>query len=219
MLTVACVWVRSDIYDSPEWVVRLYSMVNRWIGCSNYPFEFVCITPHLEEFGKLEFIHAVRPSLRLDDSVKPWWYKANLWSLERERVLYFDLDVVLLKGIGPLVDYPSDLVVAPSSGTPMRQHAFNSSVMCWNPDCHQVKKTIREGLKSKPWEKWVGDQQWLSMLPMRVDLYPSRWIHKYKPADGSYSMPSEAIVVLLIQGGKNKRLIEDGHDWVARAWM
>ncbi len=220
MLTVACVWVRSEVYDSPEWVEKLYSMAQRWIGCSNYPFEFLCITPHGDALSHRPEIKTVKPEIRPDGrKFKPWWYKVNLWLLGGERVLYLDLDTVVMRGLQPLVDFPSDLVVAPSNGVPMRDNSFNSSVMAWCPDCYQVREIIRPSLDSKPWERWVGDQQWLSFLPMRVDLFPSRWVHKYLPASKVYVPPADTIVTLLIQGGKNRKLIETGHTWVGNYWL
>lgn len=223
MLNVACVWVRSEVFDSVEWVWKLYRMVDRRIGMVHRPYQFVCITPHVEELSGYDWVLPVYPPMIIPPKgAKNHWYKLNLFSLHGERVLYFDLDVVLLDSIVPLVEFPSDFCVAPSSGVPMRGHDFNSSVMSWRPDSDVIFKVntlITEHFGRKPvYDQFAGDQQWLSSLPIRVDLFPSRWVSKYLPKGGTRHPAPGTIVSLLIQGGKNRKLIEDGHTWIADYW-
>lgn len=217
MLTVACVWVKSDTFESEDWVWRLYRMVDRRLGLVNRPFEFVCITPHPEELEGYDWVKPVKPTVIPPKNVENHWYKVNLFNLPGERILYFDLDVVIMKGIQPLVEFPSDFCTAPSSGVPMRGNDFNSSVMVWNPESKQAK-FIRSRLGKVPYIHFAGDQQWLASLPMRVDLFPSKWISKYYPKSGPCHPENGEIVSLLIQGGKNRKLIEDGHTWIADYW-
>lgn len=224
MLTVACVWMKSDLYDSQIWVERLYHMVDRWIGIVHRPYRFVCITDQAfklwgENIGNIELMKPFhRPSFAYNKPEKKWWYKLNMFELEAEKVLYFDLDVVLMGHLGELIDFPSDFVVAPSSGVPMRNNDFNSSVVMFRPDSEQAKFVRAHWPESVPYHKFAGDQQWLSSLKMRVDLFPSRWIHKYLPGKGPYLPPDGTKVALMIQGGKNKVLSEAGHDWIKEFW-
>lgn len=219
MITVACVWNKSDIYDSKQWVLRLWSMVNRWIGCSHYPFRFVCITKHYKEFLAHPEVETATPTIIPPKGKPGHWWKVNLFNLgeDHERILYFDLDVVIMSGLGPMIDFPSDFVVSPSSGMPMRGHDFNSSVMMWNPSREQAKM-VAGLLKQVPFDRFAGDQQWLSSLPMRVDLFPSRWVSKYLSAGGVKKPDDNTIVSLLIQGGKNQALIDSGHTWISDYW-
>ena len=221
MLTIACVWVRSEVYGTPEWVHRLYRMVTNHIGAGDLPgneYRFLCVTPHWEEFKGQKEILAVPPVLVPPPGLPKWWYKLNLFELPGERVLYFDLDVVITAPVRDLVNFPSDFVVAPSSGVPMRGHDFNSSVMAWNPEGQQAK-FIRDAIKKGvPYFRFAGDQQWLSSLPIRVDLYPSRWVKKYLPKGGVQPPAPGTIVTLLTQGGKNQALIDAGHTWIAEYW-
>jgi hypothetical protein len=171
----------------------------------------------------MEWCQAVHPSVIIPPkSQKNHWYKLNLFDLPGDRILYFDLDVVLLNSIVPLVEFPSDFCVAPSSGVPMRGNDFNSSVMSWDPRSEVVRNVrarILEDFARKPvYDQFAGDQQWLASLPLRVDLFPSRWIKKYLPKGGIAHPEPEVIVSLLIQGGKNKQLIEDGHTWIMDYW-
>jgi hypothetical protein len=140
-----------------------------------------------------------------------------LFNLDAPRVLYFDLDVVIMRSIVPLIEFPTDFCTAPSSGVPMRGHDFNSSVMSWSGSSEQIK-LIRSKLGKIPYIHFAGDQQWLSSLPMRVDLFPSKWISKYLPKAGTQHPINGEIVSLLIQGGKNKQLILDGHTWILDYW-
>lgn len=216
MLTVACVWIKSEVFDSPEWVIKLYSMVHRRIGLVNRPYRFVCITNENECFPGYD-IEVVKPTIHPPSNVKNHWYKVNLFNLSGEKILYFDLDIVITNSIVPLIEFPSDFVVAPSSGVPMNKHDFNSSVMMWYPDSDPIQH-VKAGLSKIPFIHYAGDQQWLSSLPIRVDLYPSRWISKYIVKNGVKPPSNESIVSLLIQGGKNKALIDSGHSWIAEYW-
>jgi len=215
MLTVACVWIKSDTYRTEEWVLKLRSMVARRMGMI-HPYQFICITKEdLSQHG----IPTVKPRIKVPGNVPLWWHKLNLFSLEAPWVLYFDLDVVLTGHLGELVDFPSDFCVAPSNGVPMRGHDFNSSVMMFRTDSDQARMVKHLVTDSHvPFTKFAGDQQWLASLPMRVDLFPSRWVHKYLPGQGVYLPPEGTKVVLMIQGGKNKVLLEAGHEWIGEYW-
>lgn len=221
MITIACVWEKSEVYDSVTWIQRLHSMVDRRIGLVHRPYRFVCITtePLLVKKSCPE-VEVVSPSFSSKNKgCCGWWRKLDLFFLEAEKVLYFDLDTVLLDSIVPLIEFPSDFCVAPSSGVPMKGHDFNSSVMLFEPKSPTVQ-FIKDDLsrRGSPCGRFPGDQQYLSSLPIRADLFPSRWIRKYKVKTET-DRPSEGTIVsLLIQGGKNKALIEKGHSWISEYW-
>lgn len=229
MLTVACVWTRSEIFDSAEWVHKLYRMADQNLRMTYPNFRFVCITPHQEEFQDHHHIHTIYPYYCPHSRAHASWYKANLFQIrDTDRVLYLDLDVVVMRKLTPLVEFPSDFVCAPPSSVPIREKDFNSSVMVWNTESEQIQ-IIRNLVAKLPWDavgnglkppftNGRGDQKWLSSLPIRVDLFPSRWVKKYFSDHGIQKPPEETIVSLCIQGGKNKALIDSGHTWIAEYW-
>jgi hypothetical protein len=238
MLTVACVWIKSEIYNSSKWVTRLFDMVYSNL---NQPFNFLVIGP--DHPGPGSFEHTIAYSdhshyskdekcecLRHCDSlpiIPPegwplWWYKLNLFAIyyfgskNGDRVLYLDLDTVVMGNLDDLVNYPSDFVMAPTSGVPTKNHDFNSSVMVWTigGEQHEIIK------KAMPpdWKRYAGDQQWLSSLKMKIDAFPYRWIHKYVAGKGPYIPPDGTKVALMIQGGKNQALLDVGHTWIKEYW-
>jgi len=217
MLTVACVWIKSDTYDSPEWVYRLHRMVEANLA---QEFEFLVITSEPIDLMPLKgsTLSTFYPRIKPPDGWPLWWYKLNLFEVDPmgDRVLYLDLDTVVMGGLEDLVNYPSDFCMAPTSGVPTKNHDFNSSVVVWTPGCeqHQIIK------KSLPpdWKRYAGDQQWLSSLKMKIDAFPYRWIHKYLPGKGPYLPPDGTRVALMIQGGKNQALLDAGHSWIAEYW-
>lgn len=217
MLTVACVWVKSKTYDSPEWVYRLYRMVEANLS---QEFEFLVITP--ENINLLSLKGSVlsisQPKIKPPEGWPLWWYKLNLFSIKAigNRVLYLDLDTVVMGGLEDLVNYPSDFVMAPTSGVPTKNHDFNSSVMAWTIGGEQ-HKIIKKAMPPD-WKRYPGDQQWLSSLNMRIDAFPYRWVHKYLPGKGPYLPPDGTKVALMIQGGKNKVLLGSGHTWIGEYW-
>jgi len=217
MLTVACVWIKSKIYDNPEWVYKLHSMVRRNL---DREFEFLVITPENINLLPLRgsVISTYYPKIKPPEGWPLWWYKLNLFvaGIMGDRVLYLDLDTVVMGSLEELVDYPSDFVMAPTSGVPTKNHDFNSSVMVWNPSGIQAG-IIRDNLLPD-YKKYPGDQQWISSLKMRIDAFPYRWVHKYLPGKGSYIPPDGTKVALMIQGGKNQALLDSGHSWIEEYW-
>jgi hypothetical protein len=219
MLTVACVWIKSPMYNDVSWVVKLKNMVDRYVGCTSWPYRFVCITDQVgklwgEDIGGIEL---VRPELVPPVGYPNWWYKLNVFNLKADKVLYFDLDVVILGSLHDMVHFPSDFVTAPSSGMPMKNHDFNSSVMMFRPEGESAQY-VRSLLRKVPYGKHKGDQQWLSNLKMRVDLFPSQWVSKYYPGKAPGRPKPGTKVSLLIQGGKNQALLDAGHSWIGEYW-
>ncbi len=211
MLTVACVWIKSNTYSSSIWVERLYSMVQRNLSREH---RFICITN--EDAYSNGTIQKVSPRVTPPDGWPLWWYKLNLFYLRGDRVLYLDLDTVILGSLDDLIEYPSDFVMAPTSGVPTKNHDFNSSVMVWDPNSENAS-IIRKNIPPD-WKRFAGDQQWISSLKMKIDAFPYKWIHKYLPGKGCYSPPADTKVALMIQGGKNQVLVDSGHSWISEYW-
>lgn len=175
MLTVACVFVRGHVAFSPEYVARLYSMTKR---CLKREFEFVCLTDQ-----PLQMPRGVR-AIKIDTpkpGMKGWWAKIELFKPGRfgGRVLYLDLDVLLLDSLESIIDYPADFALAPD-GAPNFKGAegravvkrFNSSVMVWNwdavPDLH---RQWTPAVANRLW----GDQDWIGERCEFAQAMPAQW--------------------------------------------
>src|SRR5688572_26028777 len=101
-LTVTCVYVRGEYPYTVEYVSRLRSMVARWI---DRPFRFACLTDQPEAMpADVEPI----PVAKLHGFAP--WTKLELFNPVRQwsgRVLYLDLDTLIVAPLAPIVDAPA----------------------------------------------------------------------------------------------------------------
>lgn len=172
MLTVACVFVRGHVAFTAEYVERLHSMTRRFI---NREFEFVCLTDHPKQLPK-----GVR-SIRIDApkaGIKGWWSKLELFKPGRfgGRVLYLDLDTLLVSSLDEIIDYPAQFALAPD-GAPNFKGAeglkvvkrYNSSVMVWDWDVvGDIYRNWTAAVAGRLWgdQDWIGEQcEWAAKMP------------------------------------------------------
>jgi hypothetical protein len=102
MLTVACVWFGPKY--GVEYVERLRDGVARHLS---RPYRFVCITDHLTGLRGVDMV--APPS---EHRWPGWWAKMNLFDARpwyrRDRMIYLDLDTVIVGDLSPLADWPDD---------------------------------------------------------------------------------------------------------------
>ncbi len=95
-VTITCVNVGTKF--APEYVHKLRNMARRHL---TLPHEFVCFTDHPENYPGADF------RVEKELSGHPgWWAKLGLFNSEnglKGRVLYLDLDVVIVRSIDGLI--------------------------------------------------------------------------------------------------------------------
>lgn len=174
MLTVACVLVKGHVAFSAEYVARLHSMAKR---CISREFEFVCLTDQPQRMPR-----GVR-SIKIDTprGLKGWWSKIELFKPGRfgGRVLYLDLDVLLLQSLDSVIDYPAEFALAPDGAPDFKGgegrkvvKRFNSSVMVWNWDA--VSDLYRQWTPAVAARLW-GDQDWIGERCEHAQAMPAAW--------------------------------------------
>lgn len=194
MTTIACVWVRGHVPFTATYVTRLYAMVSRWM---DRPFRFVCLTDRPR----------VVPDIIEPIEVQPppgcfaWWTKVQLFNPSLPltgRVLYLDLDTLVVGALGPIVDYPAPFALVPDAGTFQTRNGlglvkrFNSSVMVWNA-----------GEQADLYRKWNvrvadrlhGDQDWIGEQVPDAAKMPLAWFPRLSELSGP-PLPTEARVIL-----------------------
>lgn len=209
-LTVCCVWVQGEYPYTVQYVDRLYGMVRRWL---DRPFEFVCLTdrPWLLPEG----VRAVPIQKRYGFAP---WSKLELFAPGRwqGRVLYLDLDSLIVAPLDPIVDVEADFAITadpPRVGQKKTRDSFgraivrrfNSSVMVWDADVHTELAT---DWTPSVGDRLSGDQDWIGeRLPGAVTM-PRAWFPRLseclldvttvRSGDREYaeSIPTEAKVVL-----------------------
>lgn len=217
MLTLACVWMRGrgKRQYGVEYVERLRSMVGRHL---DRPFRTVCLTDRPGDVPKgVEAVPAVTP-FRLT----PWWVKLRLFDPTMpfdERVLYVDLDVLVVSDLAPVVDWPADFVLCPDSaptwlgkGRRRAVKRYNSSVMVFD---RGARPDLWRDWRPKVGERLWSDQDWIGEQCPNEATFPARWFRRVNESDPP-PWPDETKVVLCI-GTKNHQAVGKW-PWVADLW-
>ena len=190
-LTVVCVWVQGHVPFTADYVTRLASMAKR-----RFPkHEFVCLTDRPDRVD-VETILIQPPA-----NVFAWWTKLRLFDPELElsgRVVYLDLDVLLVNDMTPIVEFPSKFALCPHAGNfqPKTKHKvvqrFNSSVMVWDAD--QSLDRLYTDWSPKVAKRLWGDQDWIGEQYKGAETMPLEWFPRLSSTRPPW--PSESKVVL-----------------------
>lgn len=212
-VTIACVMVRGHVKFTPVYVERLLGMVAKNI---DRPYRFVCLTNQPEAMPSgvepIPIVHS--------QSLKGWWAKINLFKpgMFSGRVLYLDLDVLIVAPLAPIIDYPARMALVPD-GAPNFEgqgglktvHRYNSSVMVWDAG-------IADGLFNS-WnpavaERLWGDQDYIGeQMPSEVTM-PVTWFPRISAVQPPW--PADTKVVL-VKKPKN-HLAAQRWKWFEEAW-
>lgn len=213
-LTVACVWVNGHVPFTVEYVARLRAMVSRALA---RPFRFVCFTdrPHALPTG-VEAMVIPTPAR----DVKGWWSKLELFNAAHGlagRVLYLDLDTLIVEALDAIVDYPAPFALAPHAGDFNGKGGllvikrFNSSVMVW--DAGVNARIFDAFTPDVPRTLW-GDQDWIGSLYPGAAAMPLAWFPRLSAARPPW--PGDTKVVLC----KKPKNVEAAGlwPWFREAW-
>lgn len=214
MTTVCCVFVRGHVRYTPDYVLRLHAMVKRWM---DRPYRFVCLTdlPGLFKGTGIDTIH-VEPW----KGVYAWWAKWHLYNPSPSlgltgRILYLDLDTLIVGPLAPILDQPAPFTLLPHEGKfegkPPRAvvKRYNSSVMVWDAG---TTADLWQGFTLDVTERLWGDQDLLGELRPDMPTMPAEWFPRISGIKGEGRIPAEAKVIL----AKSPKNAEAARRW---AWV
>jgi hypothetical protein len=198
MMDVACVWVEGHVPYSIEYVIRLQQMVAKHLS---FDHRFVCLTD--------------RPWLLPDDmktlpvpSPRPhagWWAKLQLFNRAvplADRVLYLDLDSLVVRSLDPIATYDAPLALVPhtgatSVGTRYGQRVvkkFNSSVMAFSrPETFGLWEAYRQDEHARTFH---GDQDYIGELMPDAAIMPTEWFPRVSMIGRDGHIPKPTRVIL-----------------------
>ena len=156
---ICCVKVGTRYGD--EYVLRLRDGVRRHLPEYAKDTRFVCFT----DKPPVEGVEC-EPAIDLPK----WWAKLGLYKL-KQPLIYFDLDIVILGSLKPLLDWQGFGVLK----NPWLK-GYNSSVL---------KLTGNEG---HVWDRFTpgvmtamrGDQDWLNVAMPGAPVFPVEWFPSWK---------------------------------------
>jgi hypothetical protein len=176
MLTVLCVKYGNKY--GTEYVERLRNMVSRNLTLD---YEFACLTDDQHPIKGVKTIY--RPGAGYS---KLWWQKVHMFDPTLEihnRILYFDLDVVIHANI--------DKLIASAENKFFGIRDFNRH---FNPKWRQLNSSVMSWLGTQEhdiFEKFQinknnalslhGDQDWIWKVAQdRIQFWPDEFIRSYK---------------------------------------
>lgn len=225
MLTVACVFVQGHVGFTLEYVLRLRLMVSKKL---RQPHRFVCFTDQPDLIRRTEpqglEIEVIRVSPLPD--IFAWWSKLEMFNSEHGltgRVIYLDLDVLVVDDLDPIADYPAPFALIPHAGDWKGKgkrgvvRKFNSSVMAFDvsDELHRLFDLFTPDVTNRLW----GDQDWIGERMPRADTMPLAWFPRLSQIDVMASrlqIPKNAKVVLC-KKPKNHIAVRQ-YPWFERAW-
>ena len=184
MLDVACVCV-GDKYQPELHVKQLHASVSKHL---QIPFKFNVITdqPNHPFYKTIDCQTIPVPDIELHSN-NLWWYKPYLFSKHfTNRVLYFDLDVVITNDISKFVDYdPLKFCICQDFNRRWipEYTVSNSSIMYWHaPTYYDIWDNFSKNTQEIT-QKYRGDQDYITgYFKDRQDLtwWPKSWAMSFK---------------------------------------
>ena len=234
MKVVACVYWEGEfrgreLIYTPEWVYKLKRMTIKNMPADE-AFRFVCFTNVPEKFDNtMETIPLIR-------NWEGWWSKLELFRAdvfeEGTRVLYLDLDSLVVKNLEPIINFDAPLAMFKGLHTKYFGTAFfnrqkeyvvvrySSTAIVWTVPAGRefyegfdynkivVKKHIR------------GDQDWMAMCNPTYPFMPAEWISKIKNLPEHKPKKDNIIVVPMQQGMPDKNVgAAKRYGWVRKIWV
>jgi len=215
-LTVACVWVKANVPYDASYVIKLRNMVKRHLTIS---YRFVCITNQAELLpDDIECSKIKHPKY-----TPGWWAKINVFDPEvvgtEGRVLYLDLDTIVLSDLLPIANRSQPLCIIPTEGNFQGRgnlkviKKYNSSVMSYNVNA--CKDLAKDWTVSDACRLW-GDQDWIAERRPDANLFPLEWFPRL--SNIGVLGPDKKAKVVLCKSPKNHEAAKK-LAWVEQRWV
>ncbi len=218
MLTVVCLLVHGEYPFTPDYVRRLHKMVMRY--CDR-PFRMVCLTdqPMAMPLG-VEAIHIEK----LPDCYA-LWNKIQCFNPTHGftgRMLFLDLDVLIVSSLTPVIDFPADFALTEDVFAKERAgdniykgrrlvRKFNSSVMVWNGgEQEHIWTDWREDVA----RTYSTDQDWIASCTPWAAAMPAEWWPRISQALPPWK---DDVKIVLTKKPKNHVLAAQSQ-WFDQSW-
>jgi hypothetical protein len=224
VLTICCLLVKGPVPYSAEYVTRLERGARKWL---ERPFRFVCFTDGTVPLPPdIDTITIPPPSPAIPLNGRGYWSKLQVFNPAyglAGRVLYLDLDTLVVGPLDDIVDFPAPLALAEDPFIESRAdittdrfgrtlvRRFNGSVMVWDA-----------GTQNALWDKWSvietfrlsTDQDWVGEQAPHARPLPLAWFPRLSQVQPPW--PADARVVLCKKPKNHEAAAQ--WPWFERAW-
>jgi len=219
MLTVACVYWKGKFYGqetvySPIWIERLQHMVAKNL---TMPYRFVCLSN----------VNVPCERIPLRHNWPGWWSKIELFrsNLFEDRVLYLDLDLLILDDLKCFVDFPSKFAIVQTKSSKrgiiprkdgLEVKRYNSSVMVFDSGVGHNLYTELVGINKNMLNDLRSDQDWIGLKYSNLRTFPKEWVKKL--GDCEHAKPEKGMKIMLCMPKKNEEAAKD-YRWIKKLWV
>lgn len=216
MVTFVCVNAGNYLGRGADYVNILFNSIAR-----NLPdkHKYVCFTDTPEGINPEIEIRA------LPGDLKGWWNKLYLFKRglfnENERIIYFDLDTVIVGALDDIIKYRGDFAILRDfyRSDDSKLNCLQSSVMAWRADSYASIIWFEYERAGQPQDLEGGDQEFIEKsYPLHntdilQELYPQSFV-SYKTHCRDIFPKSSKVVCF--HGQPRPHEVTDG--WVPRVW-
>lgn len=183
MTTIVCLKVGPAF--SATYVNKLHSQVTKNV---TLPHRFLCLTD--DPTGVTADCVPVSPWL------PKWWGKLTVFQKApyglSGKLLFIDLDTIIVDNIDELLTYPSDLCMLQDFTKPER---YGSGIFLLSIGSHiEVWDKFTPAVMEQPQYRLGGDQLWIQHQVAHTDTWPADWCVSYK-LHAKTAVPNNAKVV------------------------
>lgn len=208
MISVVCLKTGNKYPD--EYVTKLRSMVLRNLLLDH---RFICFTDK-----PVVGVECHPPLVNLPG----WWGKLMFFHPELEnytgsdRVLYFDLDMTIVRDISELALFPAGFSIIKQWKNLKSKNVvirYNSS--CFLLDRAGVRKEVWTVFATQVMKKFRGDQDWIGYVLPLEETFPSEWFEACENVSKENG-PKEATKVVINNVIDNHKIKDTW--WMKRHW-
>jgi hypothetical protein len=225
-LTVLSVFVRGPFAYTPEYVYNLAGMVRRHL---HRPHRFLCFTDRPKLLPGIETIDVPSLEGQVPANGVGYWNKLQCFNPKHRltgRLLYLDLDSLVVDDLAPIVDFPAAFAVTTDALCEERAHLdtdrygrrlvrrFNSSVMVWDAGAPQTPE-LWTTWKPTESSRLSTDQDWIGEQATAAAGMPLAWFPRISQIKYA-TVPAEAKVILC-KKPKNAEAVKL-YPWINPVW-
>jgi len=177
------------------------------------PHRFVCLSNVEVPCERIPLIH----------DWPGWFSKIELHrpGLFEDRVLYLDLDELVIQDLEPLLAFPSSFVVTGRrkyrtwfKEDLIKTRKYGSAVMVFDPGAGEKLYTEFD---KRVIEVFWGEQDYVAWKMPELDTFPASWFGRLEK-DSEDPPQEDVIVVHCMLSGKNREAVQK-HKWVQEIWQ